>query len=78
MTRWYKNGQLEERCNYTNDVRDGVFERWYENGQLAERGHFKLGKPDGEFSVFDENGTPVGVVVRWSQGKVLSVEKAGP
>jgi antitoxin component YwqK of YwqJK toxin-antitoxin module len=54
--RYYENGQLREKQNYKDDMRDGTFLSYDEDGQLAEKRTYKDGKLDGPKEWYYENG----------------------
>jgi hypothetical protein len=43
VEEFYENGQLKERRNYRDEVREGLGEMFHENGQLTESGIYKNG-----------------------------------
>ena len=68
------DGQLKNRENYRDGVRDGLLENFHENGQLSGKGYMKKGKPEGLMETFYKNGrlhsrsnhkegVPVGVIL---------------
>ena len=56
VEEFYENGQLKERRNYRDGVREGAWEHFYLNGQLWGRGKLKDGKPEGFSEVFYDHG----------------------
>ena len=56
VEEFYENGQLKERRNYRDGVREGLGEMFHENSQLSTRGGFKSGRADGLWERFYEDG----------------------
>ena len=52
VEEFYENGQLKERRNYRDGVREGAWEYFHPNGQLWSRGNSKDGRPEGFSEVF--------------------------
>lgn len=49
-----KEGQIEDKGNYIDGKKEGLWEEYYENGQLKAKGVYKDGKKDGTWEVFNE------------------------
>lgn len=41
---WHSNGMMELKCNYVDDIINGVCESWGENGQFIEKTFFINGQ----------------------------------
>ena len=55
--RYYENGQLESKENYTNEgIETGVWEAYHENGNLYYKGEFVNGIPVKEWKIMTEDG----------------------
>ena len=46
---YYDNGQIYEKCNYTDDKLNGEYIKYYENGQIYEKCNYTNGKINGEY-----------------------------
>lgn len=55
--KYYKNGNLKERCIYKNGVSNGEFVFFYENGYVEKQCTYKNGKLDGIVNEFSKDGT---------------------
>ena len=44
---FYKTGELKERYNLKNGIRDGIYTKWYLNGQIGRQANYKTGVMDG-------------------------------
>ena len=53
---YYRDGQLEEICNYKNNNMEGEYKYYYKNGQIWGTRNYKNGKLEGEFIIYHENG----------------------
>ncbi len=53
---FYKTGELKERYNLKNGIRDGVYTKWYLNGQIGRQANYKAGVMDGELKTWYPNG----------------------
>jgi antitoxin component YwqK of YwqJK toxin-antitoxin module len=51
-----KKGQIEDKGNYIDGKKDGLWEEYYDNGRLKAKGVYKEGKEDGTWEVFNEQG----------------------
>ena len=51
-----ENGQLEEKGNFKDGKRDGLYELYFENGQLEYKVNYKDDKLDGLLEKYFENG----------------------
>jgi len=51
-----KKDQIEDKGNYIDGKKDGLWEEYYDNGQLKAKGVYKEGKEDGIWEVFNEQG----------------------
>ena len=50
------NEKLFLKCNYKNDILDGLFTEWWENGELKLKCNYKNGKLDGLFTEWESGG----------------------
>ena len=57
--KWFKDGRLEQRCEFLNGLPDGLMDTWYENGARRMTSHWAGGKLHGTFTAWDEEGTKV-------------------
>ena len=55
-TFYYRNGNIERKCPFYNDVENGIRETFYSNGKIALKGKLKNDIEDGSFEYYDENG----------------------
>jgi len=53
---YYRNGKLEKKSYYVNDVRQGATTGYYESGALKSICNYKDGELDGLHKIFYENG----------------------
>ena len=53
---FYKTGELKERYNLKNGIRDGIYTKWYLNGQIGRQANYKAGIMDGELKTWYPNG----------------------
>jgi antitoxin component YwqK of YwqJK toxin-antitoxin module len=51
-----KEVQIEDKGNYIDGKKEGLWEEYYQNGQLKAKGVYKEGKEDGAWEVFNEQG----------------------
>ena len=54
---YYKNGQLEQKVNYHNNLLEGTKYGYFENGSVSEQGEYRLGKKNGLFKYYYQTGT---------------------
>jgi antitoxin component YwqK of YwqJK toxin-antitoxin module len=53
---YYRDGKLEEKCNYYDGRLNGEVKQYYPNGNKKFKGYFYLGVPDSLFKVYHLNG----------------------
>ena len=53
---FYQTGELKERYNLKDGVRDGVYTKWYLNGQIGRQANYKIGIMNGELKTWYPNG----------------------
>ena len=58
---YYKTGELKERIEVQNGIRNGLYQKWYLNGQLGKESSYKNGVLDGELITWYPNGVVKGV-----------------
>lgn len=56
---YYPNGQMKQRGQMKNDLRNGTFSAWHENGKLAETGQCIHDTPTGIWVYYDEKGKQI-------------------
>lgn len=49
-------GQIEEKGQFIDGKKEGLWEMYHKNGQLKARGVYKEGKEDGSWEVYNEQG----------------------
>lgn len=54
---YYKNGQLEQKVNYTKNLLEGSMYGYFEDGSISSEGEFKTGKKNGLFKYYYKTGT---------------------
>jgi antitoxin component YwqK of YwqJK toxin-antitoxin module len=52
---YFKNGNLETRATYANNVLNGAYAEFYENGKPRSKGAYKNGKRSGEWMEWDQD-----------------------
>ncbi len=62
-----RTGELYQRENYTNDLKDGVEERWDKEGMLNYQAFFEIVEVDKKLV-----SQQVGTETRWKDGKLLT------
>jgi len=55
--RWYKNGLLLSKNNYSKGLRDGLHEYWYLNGERESVQHYNKGQKHGKCTWWNEDGS---------------------
>lgn len=55
-TKYYKNGKIEQECNYADGKMEGEYTTYYENGLIKEHAFMKTGRRNGIVTTFSENG----------------------
>ena len=53
---FYQTGELKERYNLKDGVRDGIYTKWYLNGQIGRQANYKIGIMNGELKAWYPNG----------------------
>lgn len=53
---FHSNGQVEERGNYWNGSKDGLWEQWNSTGVKTGEAQYHKGQKDGVWTVWDDNG----------------------
>ena len=53
---FYQTGELKERYNLKDGVRDGIYTKWYLNGQIGRQANYKIGIMNGELKTWYPNG----------------------
>ena len=53
---FYQTGELKERYNLKDGVRDGIYTKWYLNGQIGRQANYKIGIMNGELKTLYPNG----------------------
>ena len=53
---FYQTGELKERFETKDGVREGLYQKWYLNGQIGKQSFYKNGVLDGELTVWHPNG----------------------
>ena len=53
---FYQTGELKERFETKDGVREGLYQKWYLNGQIGKQSFYKNGVLDGELTVWYPNG----------------------
>ena len=53
---FYQTGELKERYNLKDGVRDGIYTKWYLNGQIGKQANYKIGIMNGELKTWYPNG----------------------
>lgn len=69
-----KKGQIEDKGNYINGKKEGLWEEYYDNGQLKAKGVYKEGKEDGTWEVFNEQGK-LKAKINYRMGIKMKTEK---
>ena len=54
---YHENGQLEDKGNYKDGKRDGLWVSYHDNGQLWYERTYKDGKTDGPWVKYKKNGS---------------------
>lgn len=57
LVRYYENGQIENKQNWKNNIKEGLEYQYFENGSLYFKGMFKNGKQNGYSYYYYEDGT---------------------
>jgi antitoxin component YwqK of YwqJK toxin-antitoxin module len=58
MISYYNNGDVSEKHEWKNNLKDGIWEQYYMGGLLKMKGNYIANKLEGDFFVYDENGKP--------------------
>ena len=69
-----KEVQIEDKGNYIDGKKEGLWEEYYDNGQLKAKGVYKEGKEDGTWEVFDEQGQ-LKAKINYRMGIKIKTEK---
>ena len=69
-TFYYRNGNIERKCPFYNDIENGIRETYYPNGKIALKGKLKNDIEDGSFEYYDENGNIEKKLI-FKDGKIL-------
>tara|TARA_B100000401_G_C52464794_1_gene558278 strand:+ start:55 stop:411 length:357 start_codon:yes stop_codon:yes gene_type:complete len=56
LETFYQTGELKERFEIKDGVREGLYQKWYLNGQIGKQSFYKNGVLDGELTVWYPNG----------------------
>ncbi|MBI1835678.1 MAG: energy transducer TonB [Flavobacteriia bacterium] len=54
---YFKNGQLEQKVSYNNNLLEGPIYGYFEDGSVSQEGEYKNGKKNGMFKYFYTTGT---------------------
>jgi len=54
---YYKNGQLEKKVYYHNNLLEGSIYGYFDDGNISEEGAFKSGKKNGLFKYYYKSGS---------------------
>ena len=54
--KYYLNGNINEKINYYDDERSGIYEAYYSNGLPKIKANFVNGLANGEYIVYDSSG----------------------
>jgi antitoxin component YwqK of YwqJK toxin-antitoxin module len=73
VTKWYENGKLESKGEYSNGSRTGKWCYWYENGNKKSEGHF-LPAPNDENSSSLPRDYKIGKWIDWWENGFKSEE----
>ena len=57
---FYKTGELKERFELQNGIRDGLYQKWYLNGQIGKQSSYKNGVLNGDLITWYPNGVVKG------------------
>ena len=55
-TFYYRNGNIERKCPFYNDIENGIRETFYSNGKIREKISFKDDIENGRTILYYENG----------------------
>lgn len=69
-----KEVQIEDKGNYIDGKKEGLWEEYYHNGKLKAKGVYKEGKEDGTWEVFNEQGK-LTAKINYKLGIKLKTEK---
>ena len=74
LETFYQTGELKERFEIKDGVREGMYQKWYLNGQIGKQSFYKNGVLDGELTVWYPNGV-VKATYPISKGKLQGTAK---
>ena len=74
LETFYQTGELKERFEIKDGVREGLYQKWYLNGQIGKQSFYKNGVLDGELTVWYPNGV-VKATYPISKGKLQGIAK---
>ena len=74
LETFYQNGELKERFEIKDGVREGLYQKWYLNGQIGKQSFYKNGVLDGELTIWYPNGI-VKATYPISKGKIQETAK---
>ncbi|MAK17002.1 MAG: hypothetical protein CMQ70_03440 [Gammaproteobacteria bacterium] len=57
---FYQTGELKERFEIKDGVREGLYQKWYLNGQIGKQSFYKNGVLDGKLTTWYPNGVVKG------------------
>jgi len=60
---YYANGKLFDRCEYKNNLQDGLYESYYPKGERMARAVMVKGLKNGSFIVYSDTGSIITDVV---------------
>jgi len=69
-TFYYRNGNIERKCPFYNDIENGEIIKYYPNRKIALKGKLKNDIEDGSFEYYDENGNIEKKLI-FKDGKIL-------
>ena len=52
LETFYQTGELKERFEIKDGVREGLYQKWYLNGQIGKQSFYKNGVLDGELTIW--------------------------
>lgn len=71
---FYQTGELKERFEIKDGVREGLYQKWYLNGQIGKQSFYKNGVLDGKLTIWYPNGV-VKATYPISKGKLQGIAK---
>lgn len=74
LETFYQTGELKERFEIKDGVREGLYQKWYLNGQIGKQSFYTNGVLDRELTVWYPNGV-VKATYPISKGKIQGTAK---